>query len=49
VQQLLPQGGWSDARYTTEAREVATHNRGGRKILFRIAEESAAKPSLPAA
>jgi hypothetical protein len=32
-----------------EAREVPTHNRGGRKILFRIAEKVAVKPSLPAA
>ena len=36
------------AQGALEAREVPTHNRGGRKILFRIAEESAAKPSLPA-
>ena len=36
------------AQGAVEAREVPTHNRGGRKILFRIAEESAAKPALPA-
>jgi hypothetical protein len=35
------------AQGCVEAREVATHNRGGRKILFRIGEEGAAKPSLP--
>ena len=29
------------AQGSVEAREVATHNRGGRKILFRIAEEGA--------
>jgi hypothetical protein len=36
------------AQGSVEAREVATHNRGGRRILFRIAEESTAKPWLPA-
>ena len=36
------------AQGSVEAREVPTHNRGGRKILFRIAEGSATKPSLSA-
>jgi DNA-binding transcriptional ArsR family regulator len=36
------------AQGSVEAREVATHNHGGRKILFRIAEEMAAKPWLAA-
>ena len=38
------------ARGSVETRAVPTHNRGGgRKVLFWIAEESAAKPAQSAA
>jgi hypothetical protein len=33
---------------SVETREARTHSRGGRRVFFRIAEDMAAKPWLPA-